>query len=388
MTEPTLEALNRDIKAFGDRQLAFMRSENRALLRSILFDVPRRSSIGWQCIYDAAPDLLRQLVEQISPEEIGRRMRRLCSRPYYLQLSILMCSYLGARQQLLLDAGLRPGQPFKDEKIEDALFIIDFWRRACGAYRSDGLRFPDQGNDAQPILPAETIEQLNSQLELATTGSHHRLRRLAATLELYVFILHGEQRDGLFAHGPYDTGQGEQLVVLEFTDLQNDFMPWAATEARNPYPNLALVRRLKGAHPHFDVFGSVRWEESDLEPHILAEGLFTRTGSDEILPVQLDEVEQIETCAADAQNELFLKAAEWSPRYKAEYGIYLFANHLRSFFELVSPGGEWDERIRSGFEASGARMLGPMLEREEPPSIWNFMATTDGDLYWPVSGEN
>jgi len=388
MTGQALDALNQDIKVFGDRQLAFMRSENRALLRSILFDVPRRSSIGWQCVYDAAPGLLRRLVEQISPEEIGRRMRRLCSRPYYLQLSILMCSYLGARQQRLLDAGLSPGQPFAGEKVEDVLFIVDFWRRACMAYRSDGRLFPDQNDGAQPILPMETVAQLNNQLELATKGSRHRLRRLAATLELYVFILHGEQRDGLFAHGPYDAGQGEQVVVLEFTDLQNDFMPWAGAESRNPYSNLALVRRFGGGHPHFDIFGGVRWEESDLEPYILAEGLFTRTGNDEIVPLPLNEVERIETCAAAAQNELFLKAAEWSPRYKAEYGVYLFANHLRSFFDLASPDGEWDGRIRCAFETAAANVLEPMLKRDEPPSIWSYMATTDGDLYWPVSGKN
>ena len=109
MSSLTLDELNYRIKQFGDRQKAFMRSENRALLRSVLFDVPRRSSIGWYCYYDRAPALLRSLVEQISPEEIGRRMRRLCSRPYYLQLSILMCSYFGARQQLLLDHGLGQG---------------------------------------------------------------------------------------------------------------------------------------------------------------------------------------------------------------------------------------------------------------------------------------
>ena len=77
MSNLTLDELNACIRQFGDGQKAFMRSENRALLRSVLFDVPRRSSIGWYCYYDRAPALLRQLVKQISPEEIGRRMRRL-----------------------------------------------------------------------------------------------------------------------------------------------------------------------------------------------------------------------------------------------------------------------------------------------------------------------
>ena len=379
-----VDQMNRYIKQFGGLQKAFMRSENRALLRSVLFDVPRRSSLGWYCYYKCAPALLRELVQQISPEDIGRHMRRLCSRPYYLQLSILMCSYLGARQQLLLDRNLRPGQRFADEKVDDALLVVEFWQRACRAYRSDGLLFADQDTGGQPILPPDQVEWLETCIKPANTQDHTRLRRLAATLELYIFMLHGEQRDGLFAHGPYAVGGGEKIVMLEFTDLQNDFLPWAGTEVQNPYPNLVLVRRISGVQVYFDMFGGIHWDAPDIAPHVLAEGLFTRTSDDTIVPVPLEEVEHIESCAAAAQNELFLKAAEWSPRYKAEYGVQLFANHFRLFFESLPDSQDWDERVRTEFEDAALQLLDDLLEQEQPPSIWNYMATTDEDFFWPV----
>jgi hypothetical protein len=380
----SLEQMNDCIRQFGARQKAFMRSENRALLRSVLFDVPRRSSIGWHCYYDRAPGLLRELTRQISPEEIGRHMRRLCSRPYYLQLSILMCSYFGARQQLLLNAGLRPDARFKGEKVDDAMLVVDFWQRACRAYRADGQLFADQGDTGQPILPFNCIESLDRQIKPSSDDEHARLRRLAATLELYGFMLHGEQRDGLFAHGPYDVGNDSQVVMLEFTDLQNDFLPWAETAVKNPYPNLVLVRRISGVQVHFDMFGGIRWDAPDLAPHVLAEGLFTRKTDDTVVPVSMAEIEHIEACAAAAQNELFLKAAEWSPRYKAEYGVQLFANHFRLFFESLTDSKAWDERIRNEFEAASHELLDELLAQEQAPSIWNYMATTDDDFFWPV----
>ena len=384
MSTLPLDEVNRCIRQFGASQKAFMRSENRALLRSVLFDVPRRSSIGWYCYYDRAPGLLRSLAAQMPPEEIGRRMRQLCSRPYCLQLSILMCSYFGARQQILLDRDLKPGQPYSGEKIEDARFVVDFWQRACRAYRSDGQLLPGQNGNTQQILPRESVESLNARLDPFDSGAHQRLRRLAATLELYVFILHGEQRDGLFAHGPYDVGGDRQLVVQEFTDLQNDYLPWAETQVQNPYPQLALVRRTRGMGPRFDLFGGVLWDAPDLASCVEAEGLFTRTAEGSMAPVSLDEVAHIETCAAAAQNELFLKAAEWSPRYKAEYGVHLFANHLYPFFELLSSDRGWGEHIRAEFEAAAGAVLDNMLASEEPPSVWRFMAETRGDFFWPV----
>jgi hypothetical protein len=361
-----------------------MRSENRALLRSVLFDVPRRSSIGWHCYYDRATGLLRKLAALVTPEEIGRRMRRLCSRPYYLQLSILMCSYLGARQQLLLDRGLKPGEPFAEEKVDDVCFLVDFWQRACRAYRSDGTVLPDSACGSQMILPQDDIECLDAQLTAFDPEVHQRLRRLAATLELYIFILHGEQRDGLFAHGPYGSGTESRLVVHEFTDLQNDYLPWASTEAQIPYPQLALVRRTKNLNARFDLFGGVLWDAADLASCVEAEGLFTRNADGSISQVGLDEVGRIEARAAAAQNELFLKAAEWSPRYKAEYGVHLFANHLYPFFRLLPDSGDWGERIRAEFESAAAEILDDMLATEEPPSIWRFMAATEGDYFWPV----
>ena len=230
----------------------------------------------------------------------------------------------------------------------------------------------------------DDVTLLNGRLATMSAATHQRLRRLAATLELYVFILHGEQRDGLFAHGPYEVGDGSQLMVLEFTDLQNDYLPWAGTEDRVPYANLALARRVRGARMHFDMFGGIRWDVPELAPFVEAEGLFTRTADGRIEQVPMDGLQEIEDSAAAAQNELFLKAAEWSPRYKAEYGAYLFANHLLPFFQWATDGEDWGRRIGDGFTEVAESLLDRMLADEELPSIWSFMATTEGEYFWPV----
>jgi hypothetical protein len=311
-------------------------------------------------------------------------MQQLCSRPYYLTLSIVMCSYLGARQQLMLDRGLSPDSRFSEEKVDELGFIIDWWSRVCRAYRSDGLLLPEQANNTQEILPAATASTIDGQLLPMETETIHQLRRMMATLELYCFILHGEQRDGIFGHGPYPACDGSQLVILEFTDLQNGFLPWAETKVRNPYANVAVAMRIKGAAVQFRLFGSMLLNPPDIAESLQAARLLTRPAGDEIVPVPFSEVSLIQRCAADAQNELYLKAAEWSPRFQAEYGVHLFANHLRSFFHLAGLGTSYDERIRQEFQSAAAPLIETLLSQKEPPSMWKFMATTKGDFFWPI----
>lgn len=385
----SLEEMNRLVALFGASQKNFMRLEQRSSLRSALFDVPRRSSLGWIGIYQHGGSLLRQLTKFVAPEEIGRRMKQVCSRPYYLQLSILMCSFFGARQQMILDRGLKPGDPLPEEedaRVEDALVLVDFWRRVARSYRNDGCLLPAENFYTQAILPQSTVNDLAGRIEVCTPEHHRSVRRLAATLDLYSFILHGEQRDGTFGHGPYSQPDGTIIVVHEYNDLCNQFLPWAETATRNLYPNLAVVRRLKAeVQTRFDLFGSTLYSPADVAGSVVAEALFTRADDGTLQQVAWAEIPEIQHRAAEAQNELYVKAAGWTPRYKAEYGIYLFANHFYPFFQIAGLDPSWDETIRRSFEAAVTPLVEPMLKKSEVPSIWPFMTTTEGDFFWPVT---
>jgi hypothetical protein len=121
-----VERTNELIKLFGEHQYADMRVERREAMRSVLFDLPRRSPLGWQCLYEHAPAFLREASEHATAEEIGAGMRTVGSRPYALQPFIFVCSYLGARQMRMLELGLSQGDPFPEERPEDLAFIMDF----------------------------------------------------------------------------------------------------------------------------------------------------------------------------------------------------------------------------------------------------------------------
>lgn len=379
------EHLDEIILLFGENLKNEMRAERREALTSVLFDLPRRSLLGWFALYEHQAGFLRDLMERVPPEEIGRRMKVPGTRPYHLQLFIVMCSHFLARQQRMLELGLAEGDPFPEERHADLLTVVDFWERTSRAYRSDGLVLPIEAGDTQLVLDEETLGRVGDLLRPADAGTYAAVRRMAATLELYNFVLHGEQRDGIFGHGPY-AGQDDRMVFLrEFNDLRNDYMPWARTEMRNPFPNVIVAHECHDTAIRCDMFGGVVTRPMEIADRLDRLAVFTQEGG-VLRALDGDEITAVQEAAAAAQIELYMKAVEWTPRYKIEYGAFLFANHLKPFFDVAGVDGDIGRRIAAACQETADRMLDDLVASVEtglPGAIWGHIGTTPGRLFWP-----
>jgi hypothetical protein len=379
----SLNRLNELIHLFGESQKMDMRAEKREALRSILFDLARRSPLGWQCLYEHQVPFLREISELAPPEELGRRMRGLGKRPYGIQPFILMCSHLGWRQQRMLDLGLREGDRFGEEQPEDLAYLCDFWARIMDAYRQDGFLLPEQTDASCRILDPPDLALLQEKTTGAGSIELAPVRRMAATLELYCFVLHGEQRDGIFGHGPYPLADGSTLFVREFNDLRNDYLPWAITKTRNPFDAIVVAYRGRDLSVHCDMFGSMT-----VSPHEfgdLLDGLCVLGVRDGEAPTPLTarDISAVQTSAADAQEELYLAALDWDDRFKIAYGAPLFANHLWPFAKMAGADREMGVRMLEACRETADRRTDELLAGDVP-TVWAHMGAYRGDFYWPV----
>jgi hypothetical protein len=379
----SIERLNELINVFGETQKHAMRAERREALRSILFDLARRSPLGWECLYEHQVPFLREIAQLAGPAEIGRRMRGLGRRPYAIQPFILMCSHFGWRQQLLLDAGLREGEPFAGDDREDLAFLCDFWAKLMEGYRQDGFLLPEQTDLSCRILDSEELALLDAGTADGGSNDLPAVRRTAATLELYNFVLHGEQRDGIFGHGPYPLPDGSVLFVREFNDLRNDYLPWASTTAQNPWDSIVIGYRGRDVNVACDLFGSMT-----VTPHEFADLLdgicvFGVRGSDSPVALNADDVAAVMSAAADAQEELYLAALNWDDHFKIAYGAPLFANHLWPIAAMAGAEREMGDRIKLAFAETAERRTDALLAGEVP-SVWAHMGDYPGAMYWPV----
>lgn len=375
---------NATIAAIGGEIRTFFHAEKREQLRSVLFDVPRRSLLGWYCIWEHGPEFFGELWAHASPEEVGGRMRNLGTRPYQLQMGLLFLGFLGARQQRILDLGLGDGEPLPGEDVRRTADFVNALEALQRAYRGDGTLCPGAAGFQTRILDPGTVARARALLEPLRAKRFRPVQRTLGVLEMYAFLLHGEQRDGVFGHGPYDTGEGTLLFVREINDLRNDYLPWAATEARNPFANVIFAYEARDAEVACDVFGTLVVQSADLEDRLVATGALHREG-DHLRRLTEDELEDAQKAAAAATREMYRAIAAWDDRYKLQYGAPLFANHVKGFFDLLGVDEDIGARLMETFEATGAVVAEELLQ-SETPSVWHHMVHGDGPCFFGIPG--
>jgi hypothetical protein len=277
------------IETWGVAQSETMRREQRGKLSSELFDIRGRTWVGFECYYRAVPELLAALAERISPEEIGRRMKRPGQRPYYLQLFILMSNYLCAREQRVLTAGSPPEtDPAEAEALQ---ILVEFFARAASAYREDGGLVPAAPDYDQRILDAEWAGRCAALL--GPTDDLARVRRALASISLYVFLMHGEQRDGNFDHGPYQLEDGARMLIHEINDLDNDYLPWVDSERPLPLSNICIAYALREVEMRFSIFAGCVTDPAEFVDRVERFAVFTAEGDELRMAEAEDLVERL-----------------------------------------------------------------------------------------------
>lgn len=376
--------INEVMAAFGHEHRRAVHSERRAALTSSLFDVPRRSSLGNTIFYEEGPELLRLLQEHATPEQLGAAMKRPGSRPYALSLWVVMGMYMCGRQQVHLDRGVKPGEAVEEERPEDLRTVVEFYTRVARAYRNDERLFPTPEEPTQPILGADRLAQ---SLAVAAPPSAERcaaIKRTGASLNLYNFLQHGEQRDGIFGHGPYRGPGGSVVWFEEFNDLRNDFLPWARLDCEPiPVANVVFVHAADGVELEANMFGALRVHPFEYEDSLRLVGAFTYA-DDEARPLDDAELGEIAAIAERRHALLFEQAVGWSEEYRIAYGAPLFANHVVSFFDLAGvPDGR--RIVRERFERATAAAMAGLSPEAELPTFWTHLAGDPSEpLYSPA----
>jgi hypothetical protein len=380
------------IYRFGHELNAWCHSSARVKQTSTLYDLPGRSTIGFAVLYELVPPVLRELEEAMPADRLGASMRRPLSRPYSAQLLIVLESWLMGRERRIIDAGERlPDGDDPDRDRADWSLVGSWYSRAAGSLRGDGDAFPVDGSSPEdgPVGAGETIDSqlVLGEVEMAALGADEepldaerasRAQRAFGALDLFALTLHGEQRDGLYDHGPSHRDDGWSVAVHEVNDLDNDILPWSSAETRLGVDAVGSVRAYRPeVDVRVDMWGTLGVHP--VGPPDQVRALWARRG-EELRRIELEELEELAARATAATAGLFKGMAAWEPDYRITYGAPLFLNHLIPIRRQAGITTD-EELLWERADAITAAEL-PRLRGEGAHPIWGRLARTDTDVVY------
>ncbi|MFX0040143.1 MAG: hypothetical protein ACFFCY_05315 [Promethearchaeota archaeon] len=326
----------------------------RGLLESQLFPVTAYICVSFYNSYDIVYNILKKVSDIISPEKIGKNSRKILSEIHALSIFYIPLYYMAGRMGEIFRNNEDPRSE-NEEKRKQTIFIIDFWKRLASSYfPNDKLSVFDSGKQNLALEQSDVNWTLDH-VEDISKEQAKRVKRTMANIELVSFIDECEARAKLCDHGPYRINDSEILIfreILHLYDGNNPHFPWSATEAKAPFSNIAFVFRLKNTEVEIDDFASLESKPIDFTDNIRGVALLTRDGN-ELIPLNLNILDEFNDFAIKANKELFLKFSKWDRKQKLIAGAYAYCYGYARYTNYVRITDEinWDltERIMNKY---------------------------------------
>jgi len=312
-------------------------------------------------------------------------MRAPAFRPGWLQVAMIPCGYLSARQLRLLASENDPSEPVVDDRLDDLTSMCAFTAAVSQAFRSGGQEmFPPSSGGHHRILDQSQVLDIESFLEPMADDYRSAARRLSASAAVFALLIHGEQRDGIAGHGPYLTARGRRLIFIEYNDLTNSFLPWAPPSDVIGLDAISFMYEVPDTVEfQHDTYGSVATDPLDFLGQTLRMRVLGRRGS-QLEPLSLAEIENTQRELASAADDLYAEILGWPDHMRVEYGGWLFANHLNTFVELAGAPTNLTDLLRDRAQATSQRMFSDLGGSSDLPNLYKYLQQVELPLFSPI----
>jgi hypothetical protein len=317
-------------------EISYTLTMERTALESALIPVSAYIVIACVECYRRYPEMIDEITAAMSPEEIGRAGQRFATEIDPVRMWAVPNFFLLGRKILgtamMLDPAADP------QRVST---VLDFWRRASGAYRfDDGThQAADAGGVVTPYR--DHVEQIAAGCAPLTGEDRHRMSRLNALLTSYLFLLWFDTRSGYQDTGPYRLDDGRTLLLRSFNRLGPSHFPWSTeVSASMPYHQVVGAFVLDDVRLRITDFGTSVTEPEDYLSHVVEFGLFDVSSG---RPVVIDDAgrDALAAAAKTAQKDLYRRIAAMERREKINAGAYVYFTFLRPFAEVAGVDLDW-----------------------------------------------
>jgi len=328
----------------------------REFLESKLFPVNYYIGVACYILYDQSYqyNMLKDIVRKISPEELARKSKTLCSPLNLLAFYSIAMLYLSGRAEVINDNYFKKksGDPNiiiePEEKQKETKFVLDFWRRLSPNYLNDGTLTVT--NKKVQFLSPEYVNNLKDQMIPIGQDKEiiKKLKQTIAHLTIYNFLYQAECRAGIFDHGPYYFEDNpDPLIFKEFQYLYTGnkmfgidltgLMPQKVSQT-SPVPNVIFGYTLKDMNKlEFNDWRTLFADPVEFSSNITSIGIWTKElihpknirypnkmGVVKSLPLSI--LDELSDFAKKATKELYIDYTKWSTIKKLMLGTSNYAN--------------------------------------------------------------
>jgi hypothetical protein len=316
----------------------------RSIQESKLFPVNPYILLSYLNAFYRWPALLRRVEEKISAEECGDRAREMSLKIDTINTNWALSNfYLLGREMLIAMGAIRP-----QDAYEDVMYVVDFARRFNLAFQRNNAHITNKdAGDRGQLLPERTLQVFEADLFEVASGDrlHHAATQLMAQLSQYAFLAHCECRIGIHNSGPYNFGDGRQMIMRDWFDLTEGDYPWLDGIATAlEYNNLTIPVVVKNTNFHLmDDWASFESEPGFAAENIVAVGLYTSDIlSEGYRPVSMENptalaetMEHVREILAEATVDLWKRIADWSRLQMVEAGALVYYSVAKDFANVA-----------------------------------------------------
>lgn len=285
---------------------------DRSLLESKLFPVNAYICVGFYQTYHSLYDVMKQVWDRVTPEELANRSKTLLSPVQALSISYLWLYYSLARMGVIYNKCGKKAAKEPAERREQWRWMLEQWYTLATNYFNTGKPTVAASGRTNLAFDHNSLRWIKDHLQPVTTEQVTKVRRAIGSVDLYAFLEECEARAKIVDHGPYPLENGEILVVSEYTNLYDGhgrlWLPWSATESKLPSSSLGVAMTLKDAKAIFNDIGTMTVDPGDYSRLVTSMAAYTKRG-DKVVPVGLDELPAYGEAATNAQAELYMKFA-------------------------------------------------------------------------------
>jgi hypothetical protein len=321
-------------------------TNERTALESALIPVTAYILVAAAECWYRHPDIIRAIDDAMPAEQIGPHGHRpgIQITPVYLW-SLANIFLIG--RKVLTGLGLA------DDDADAVHTVLDFWRRAAGAYRGDGhLQAWDAGFVVRPY-GGEILAELTAGIHPVTgTAERSKITRFTATVMTYLFLLYFDTRVGTADSGPYRLPGGRTLLVRDFYRMSRSDFWWSEVSIDVPYHHLTAALVLDGVDVKVNDWGTSVTDPEDYLDRLVGFGLWTTDTPDGSLkPVPLAELDHILVEVRKAQSQHYRNVAAMTRDEKIACGAYVYFTFPKPFAEVAGVSADW--RVPMQTKANG-----------------------------------